>query len=114
VGHLSVGMLMLIVTAVVIINVLVAALVHKKFQNILAKEKAHIHINIFILQVLMGIFYYVKSIALSEDLPGVEEGGFEKPEEFYKIADRGYVQVCIDVYLLNCLYNNVVSVADAV
>jgi hypothetical protein len=43
----------------------------------------------------MGIFYYVKSIALSEDLPGMEEGGFESPEEFYKIADRGYVQVCM-------------------
>lgn len=43
----------------------------------------------------MGIFYYVKSIALSEDLPGVEsEGGFESPEDFYKIADRGYIQVC--------------------
>jgi hypothetical protein len=52
----------------------------------------------FLLQVLMGIFYYVKSIALSEDLPGVEEGGFESPEEFYKIADRGYVQVCTYVY----------------
>lgn len=47
----------------------------------------------------MGIFYYVKSIALSEDLPGVEEGGFESPEEFYKIADRGYVQVCICVHI---------------
>jgi hypothetical protein len=51
----------------------------------------------------MGIFYYVKSIALSEDLPGVEEGGFESPEEFYKIADRGYVQVCIYVYLFVCV-----------
>jgi hypothetical protein len=45
----------------------------------------------------MGIFYYVKSIALSEDLPGVEEGGFESPQQFYSIADRGYVQVCICV-----------------
>jgi hypothetical protein len=43
----------------------------------------------------MGIFYYVKSIALSEDLPGMEEGGFESTDEFYKIADRGYVQVCM-------------------
>lgn len=48
----------------------------------------------------MGVFYYVKSIALSEDLPGVEEGGFESPQEFYKIADRGYEQVCICVDLL--------------
>jgi hypothetical protein len=58
-----------------------------------------VELPVFLLQVLMGIFYYVKSIALSEDLPGVEEGGFESPEEFYKIADRGYVQVCIYVYL---------------
>lgn len=56
----------------------------------------------------MGIFYYVKSIALSEDLPGVEEGGFESPEEFYKIADRGYVQVCIYAYVFVCVCVNVV------
>jgi hypothetical protein len=58
-----------------------------------------VELPVFPLQVLMGIFYYVKSIALSEDLPGVEEGGFESPEEFYKIADRGYVQVCICVHI---------------
>jgi hypothetical protein len=57
----------------------------------------------------MGIFYYVRSVALSEDLPGVEEGSFESPEEFYKIADRGYVQVCICVDLLICLKIHVLS-----
>jgi hypothetical protein len=52
----------------------------------------------------MGIFYYVKSIALSEDLPGVDrEGGFESPEEFLRIADRGYVQVCTCVKLIVCI-----------
>jgi hypothetical protein len=57
----------------------------------------------------MGIFYYVKSIALSEDLPGVEEGGFESPQEFYRIADRGYVQVCIYIYSLSCLKTRFIS-----
>jgi len=57
----------------------------------------------------MGIFYYVRSIALSEDLPGVEEGGFESPDHFYKIADRGYVQVCICIDLLICLKTHVLS-----
>lgn len=60
----------------------------------------------------MGIFYFVKSIALAEDLPGVEEGGFESPEEFYKIADRGYVQVCICVDLLTCLKTRVLSTTN--
>jgi hypothetical protein len=62
-----------------------------------------VELSLFALQVLMGIFYYVKSIALAEDLPGVEEGGFESPEEFYKIADRGYVQVCIWVPFFLCV-----------
>lgn len=57
----------------------------------------------------MGIFFYVKSIALSEDIPGIEEGHFETPEEFYKVADRGYVQVCICVDLLICLKTHVLS-----
>jgi hypothetical protein len=58
----------------------------------------------------MGIFYYVKSIALSEDLPGVErEGGFEKAGDFYDIADRGYVQVCMITVNVTRLYNSAVS-----
>jgi hypothetical protein len=57
----------------------------------------------------MGIFFYVKSIALSEDIPGLEEGHFESPDEFYKIADRGYEQVCICVDLLICLKTHVLS-----
>jgi hypothetical protein len=61
----------------------------------------------------MGIFYYVKSIALSEDLPGVErEGGFDSPEQFYNIADTGYIQVCTFANLFDSLYNNAVSVMN--
>nr|CAD7199182.1 unnamed protein product [Timema douglasi] len=42
--------------------------------------------------ILMGIFYYVKSVALAEDLPGLEEN-FKTADEFYAKADIGYTQV---------------------
>ncbi|PSN57536.1 Ribonuclease kappa-B [Blattella germanica] len=55
--------------------------------------------------VLMGIFYYVRSIALAEDLPGIEEeGGFKTVEEFYQVADRGYVQNAYNCWIAACLY----------
>lgn len=41
----------------------------------------------------MGIFYYVQSVGLAEDLVVMEEN-FETPEEFYTAADNGYQQVC--------------------
>lgn len=41
----------------------------------------------------MGIFYFVKSVALIEDLPIDEEHVFGTVEEFYAEADRGYTQV---------------------
>lgn len=41
----------------------------------------------------MGIFYYIHSVALAEDLPGLEEG-FATSEEFYAHVNRGYNQVC--------------------
>jgi hypothetical protein len=62
----------------------------------------------------MGIFYDFTNVMLAEDLSRVEESGFEKPEEFSKIADRNCVQVCIYVCILNCSYNNVTSVANTV
>lgn len=40
----------------------------------------------------MGIFYYVRSVALVEDLP-LEEENFTTAEKFYADADRGYSQV---------------------
>ena len=46
----------------------------------------------------MGIFYYVRSIALSEDIPGIEEP-FENAKEFLDAADRGYVQVWLWLWL---------------
>ncbi|KAJ9595696.1 hypothetical protein L9F63_013109 [Diploptera punctata] len=55
--------------------------------------------------VLMGIFYYVRSIALAEDLPGVEsEEGFKNAKDFYDIADRGYVQNAYNCWIAACLY----------
>lgn len=39
----------------------------------------------------MGIFYYFHSVALAEDLPGLEKEMTK--EEFYLEADKGYLQV---------------------
>lgn len=46
----------------------------------------------------MGVFYYVRSVALAEDLPGIE-GPFEDATAFYAAADRGYTQVRISLLL---------------
>jgi hypothetical protein len=45
------------------------------------------------LQVLMGIFYYVKSVALSEDL-AIDHAAAHTAEAFYMAAERSYTQVC--------------------
>lgn len=42
----------------------------------------------------MGVFYYIRSVALAEDVPGID-GSFETLEEFYSAADAGYTQVYI-------------------
>lgn len=39
----------------------------------------------------MGVFYYIHSVALVEDLPLDEH--YSSPEEFYAAADRAYSQV---------------------
>lgn len=46
----------------------------------------------------MGIFYYVKSVALVEDLP-VGEENITDAAKFYADADRAYSQVCL-VFLI--------------
>nr|CAD7590150.1 unnamed protein product [Timema genevievae] len=53
--------------------------------------------------VLMGIFYYVKSVALAEDLPGLEEK-FNTADEFYAKADVGYTQNAYNCWIAACLY----------
>lgn len=39
----------------------------------------------------MGVFYYIHSVALIEDLP--LEDHYPTPQEFYAAADRAYSQV---------------------
>ncbi|XP_046999173.1 ribonuclease kappa-B [Schistocerca americana] len=53
--------------------------------------------------VLMGIFYYVRSVALADDLPGVEKE-FENLSEFYAAADAGYLQNAYNCWIAACLY----------
>ncbi|XP_065167079.1 ribonuclease kappa [Atheta coriaria] len=52
---------------------------------------------------LMGIFYYIHSVALAEDLPGLEEG-FATSEEFYAHVNRGYNQNAYNCWIAACLY----------
>ena len=41
----------------------------------------------------MGFFYYFHSLALSEDLPGIEEKHFSTTEEFLNEANQGFNKV---------------------
>lgn len=50
-------------------------------------------LHIPFLQVFMGIFYYVNSVALFEDLP-LEEKEDQSIDEFYTAAEKAYAQVC--------------------
>ncbi|KAK3927149.1 Ribonuclease kappa [Frankliniella fusca] len=54
-------------------------------------------------QVLMGIFYFVRSVGLAEDLSVMEEN-FETMEEFYAAADSGYQQNAYNCWIAACLY----------
>lgn len=49
----------------------------------------------------MGIFYYIKSVALAEDLPLKES--YDKIDDFYRDADRGYNLVSI-VLMVVCIF----------
>lgn len=50
----------------------------------------------------MGFFYYIRSVALIEDLNIPEEHKFTDPQDFYSYADKMYSLVRIN----NDLYNN--------
>ncbi|XP_076658295.1 ribonuclease kappa [Halictus rubicundus] len=52
--------------------------------------------------LLMGIFFYVKSVALVEDLP--LEGEFKSAADFYAEADRGYTQNAYNCWIAACIY----------
>ncbi|KAG7201593.1 hypothetical protein KM043_004337 [Ampulex compressa] len=53
--------------------------------------------------VLMGAFFYVKSVALVEDLP-LEGKTFDTPEDFYSEANRGYTQNAYNCWIAACIY----------
>ncbi|XP_063995094.1 ribonuclease kappa-B [Diachasmimorpha longicaudata] len=53
--------------------------------------------------LLMGIFFFVKSVALIEDLP-LEGKKFNSPHEFYMAADWGYLQNAYNCWIAACIY----------
>ena len=47
--------------------------------------------KVLFFQVIMGVFFYVHSVALIEDVPLEEH--FATPDEFYAAANTAYSQV---------------------
>jgi len=52
---------------------------------------------------LMGIFFYVRSVALIEDVP-LGENATKTPADFYTEADRGYTQNAYNCWIAACIY----------
>ncbi|KAL6430181.1 ribonuclease kappa [Cataglyphis hispanica] len=53
--------------------------------------------------LLMGVFFYVRSVALVEDLP-LETEKFTSLENFYDVVDRGYTQNAYNCWIAACIY----------
>ncbi|EFN85218.1 ribonuclease kappa [Harpegnathos saltator] len=53
--------------------------------------------------LLMGVFFYIRSVALVEDLP-LGNKNFTSLEHFYKVADRGYMQNAYNCWIAACIY----------
>ncbi|XP_071560595.1 ribonuclease kappa-B [Temnothorax nylanderi] len=53
--------------------------------------------------LFMGVFFYVRSVALVEDLP-LGEKNFTSIDEFYKVVDRGYTQNAYNCWIAACIY----------
>jgi len=51
---------------------------------------------------LMGVFYYIHSVALIEDLPLEEH--YTSPEKFYIAADNAYNQNAYNCWIAACIY----------
>ncbi|KAJ6641192.1 Ribonuclease kappa [Pseudolycoriella hygida] len=51
---------------------------------------------------LMGVFYYIHSVALIEDLPLEEH--YSDPAEFYAAADMAYSQNAYNCWIAACIY----------
>ncbi|XP_014095735.1 ribonuclease kappa-B [Bactrocera oleae] len=52
--------------------------------------------------VLMGVFFFIHSVALIEDLPIAED--FTSVEEFYNAANRAYNQNAYNCWIAACIY----------
>lgn len=51
----------------------------------------------------MGVFFYIHSVALIEDL--ALELHYENPNDFYLAADRAYAQVIVQTkYMCECFF----------
>lgn len=51
---------------------------------------------------IMGLFYYIHSVALVEDLP--LEHKYPTPQEFYAAADAAYSQNAFNCWIAACIY----------
>ncbi|KYN37494.1 Ribonuclease kappa [Trachymyrmex septentrionalis] len=55
--------------------------------------------------VFMGVFFYIRSVALVEDLPLEElKENLTSTGEFYKVVDRGYTQNAYNCWIAACIY----------
>jgi len=54
--------------------------------------------------VLMGFFYYIRSVALVEDLNIGEEHDFKSAQDFYSEADKMYSLNAYNCWIAACLY----------
>ncbi|XP_015117393.1 ribonuclease kappa-B [Diachasma alloeum] len=53
--------------------------------------------------LLMGIFFFFRSVALIEDLP-LEGKTFDGPDAFYFEAERCYTQNAMNCWIAACIY----------
>ncbi|XP_020282279.1 ribonuclease kappa [Pseudomyrmex gracilis] len=53
--------------------------------------------------LLMGVFFYVRSVALVEDLP-LEGKNITNINTFYDLVERGYTQNAYNCWIAACIY----------
>ncbi|KAH0946255.1 hypothetical protein HN011_005706 [Eciton burchellii] len=53
--------------------------------------------------LLMGIFFYIRSVALVEDLP-LADKNFTSLDNFYDVVERGYLQNAYNCWIAACIY----------
>lgn len=58
----------------------------------------------------MGIFYYIHSVALIEDLP--LEHHYDNPKVFFAAADKAYSQVKIHLSIQTASYNINIDISN--